>query len=84
MIPADTPLATTGAINEFDSAPDGREDECCYVLLSAVSYVMKEATKVLLGASAMLNNGALVSRVGSALVAMTASKIAIIIHGFVT
>lgn len=46
---------------------------CSYVLLNAVSYVMKDVTKVVSGAAAMLNNGALVSRVGTAVVAMVAN-----------
>ncbi len=47
---------------------------CTYVLLNAVCYMMKEATKVFLGAYAMLSNGNLVSRAGTALVAMSAHE----------
>jgi translation initiation factor eIF-2B subunit delta len=48
--------------------------DCTYVLLNGVCYMMKESTKVFLGAYALLSNGNLVSRVGSALVAMTAHE----------
>ena len=45
---------------------------CSYVLLNACSYVMKEVTKVLLGAHAVFSNGYVMSRVGCAMVAMLA------------
>eukprot|EP01094_Clydonella_sp_ATCC50884_P020925 TRINITY_DN4471_c0_g1_i1.p1 TRINITY_DN4471_c0_g1~~TRINITY_DN4471_c0_g1_i1.p1 ORF type:complete len:510 (+),score=160.58 TRINITY_DN4471_c0_g1_i1:176-1531(+) len=48
--------------------------ECTYVAYHAVSYIMKEVTKVFLGASALLANGAVVSRNGTAGVAMMASS----------
>ena len=41
---------------------------CIYTLLSHVAYLMKKVNKVFVGASAMLSNGALVSRIGTALV----------------
>ena len=43
-----------------------------YVLLNAIAYVMKNVTKVFLGAYALLSNGNLVARCGTSLVAMTA------------
>lgn len=43
-----------------------------YALLGAVSHMLRGVTKVLLGAHAMLNNGAMLSRAGCATVAMTA------------
>lgn len=46
---------------------------CSYTLLSGLSYAIKEVTKVLLGAAAVLSNGTVMSRAGSACVAMTAS-----------
>ena len=46
--------------------------QCTYVLLSAVSYVMKDVTKVILGAAAMMASGTALSRVGTAVVAMMA------------
>ena len=46
--------------------------ECTYVLFNAVSYIMREVTKVFVGASAMLANGSVVSRTGTAGVAMMA------------
>jgi len=45
---------------------------CSYVLISAVSYVIKEVSKVFLGAHALLANGYVKSRVGSSMVAMMA------------
>jgi len=45
---------------------------CTYVLVSAVSYIIKEVSKVFLGAHSLLSNGAVVSRTGSAVVAMMA------------
>ncbi|XP_076294947.1 eukaryotic translation initiation factor 2B subunit delta isoform X2 [Lasioglossum baleicum] len=46
--------------------------ECSYVLISALSYVMPEVSKVFLGAHAILANGAVMSRAGSAQVALMA------------
>ncbi|OLL22022.1 putative translation initiation factor eIF-2B subunit delta [Neolecta irregularis DAH-3] len=46
--------------------------ESSYCLISGIGYVMKDVTKVLLGAHAMLSNGGLYSTVGTALIAMTA------------
>jgi translation initiation factor eIF-2B subunit delta len=47
--------------------------DCSYVLLSSVYVVLKTVTKVILGAHALLNNGAVYSRIGTAMVAMAAS-----------
>ena len=44
--------------------------QCTYVMLGAISYVMKDVTKVILGASAMMANGTALSRVGTAVVAL--------------
>jgi translation initiation factor eIF-2B subunit delta len=46
--------------------------KCTYSLVVAVPYVMREVTKVFLGTYGMLANGAGISRVGSAVVAMHA------------
>ncbi|XP_019628473.1 PREDICTED: translation initiation factor eIF-2B subunit delta-like [Branchiostoma belcheri] len=46
--------------------------KCTYVLINAVSYIMQEVSKVLLGAHALLANGFVMGRVGTSLVAMTA------------
>lgn len=46
--------------------------DCVYVLLNAVSYVMRGVSKVLVGASGMLSNGQLYGRSGTALVCMMA------------
>jgi translation initiation factor eIF-2B subunit delta len=48
--------------------------EVQYTLIHALSYIIKDATKVFLGAHAMLSNGRLYSRVGTALVAMHAKE----------
>lgn len=45
---------------------------CTYVLITAMPYVLREVTKVFLGASALMANGAVLSRVGTAGVAMMA------------
>ncbi|RLO12151.1 hypothetical protein DYB28_002170 [Aphanomyces astaci] len=47
---------------------------CTYIQINALSYVMKEVTKVFLGATAIMSNGAVVARVGTALCAMTAHE----------
>jgi translation initiation factor eIF-2B subunit delta len=46
--------------------------DCSYVMINAVSYMMKEATKVFIGGHTMMYNGNLLSRCGTALVALTA------------
>lgn len=40
---------------------------CTYVNICAVSYIMRTVNKVLLGAAALLSNGAVISRAGTAL-----------------
>ena len=49
--------------------------EVQYSLTHAISHAIKDATKVFLGAHAMMSNGRLYSRVGTAIVAMMASEI---------
>ncbi|XP_035728070.1 translation initiation factor eIF-2B subunit delta-like isoform X2 [Vespa mandarinia] len=46
--------------------------DCSYVLINALSFVMPEVSKVFLGAHAILANGAVMSRVGTAQVALMA------------
>jgi len=46
--------------------------DCVYILLNAVSYVMQEVTKVVLGCEAMLSNGVAIGFAGTASVAMVA------------
>ena len=48
--------------------------KCSYMLISAVSYAMQEATKVFLGAHALLANGCVMSRVGSSQIALVAKS----------
>lgn len=45
-----------------------------YALTTAISHAIKDVTKVFLGAHAMMSNGRLFSRVGTAIVAMTAKE----------
>ncbi|KAM7278549.1 hypothetical protein ACFE04_005683 [Oxalis oulophora] len=47
---------------------------CTYANINALSYIMHEVTRVLLGASSVLSNGTVYSRVGSASVAMVAHE----------
>jgi translation initiation factor eIF-2B subunit delta len=47
---------------------------CTYVLLTAIGHVMREVSKVILGAHSLLSNGALYSRAGTAVVAMSAHE----------
>lgn len=48
--------------------------ECVYILISALAHVLDDVSRVFLGAHAMLSNGALLSRVGSALIATAAKR----------
>ena len=74
------------AVTVVDSRPnlEGRDTlrrllgagvDCTYATLAGLSYVLREggATKVFLGAAAVLANGAVVSRVGTAAVAAVAN-----------
>lgn len=45
---------------------------CTYTHINAVSYIMHEVTRVFLGASGVLSNGTVYSRVGTACIAMVA------------
>ena len=45
---------------------------CGYINLNALTYVMKKVTKVFLGASALMSNGSVFGRVGTACVALLA------------
>jgi translation initiation factor eIF-2B subunit delta len=46
---------------------------CTYVLINSLSFVMPEVTKVILGAHALLANGTVMSRVGTAQVCLIAN-----------
>ncbi|THG06037.1 hypothetical protein TEA_019404 [Camellia sinensis var. sinensis] len=52
----------------------GKGLSCTYTHINAVSYIMHEVTRVLLGASSVLSNGTVYSRVGTACVAMVAHE----------
>ncbi|KYQ99844.1 eIF2B GDP-GTP exchange factor [Tieghemostelium lacteum] len=47
--------------------------KCTYIMLNAISYIMKEVTKVFVGAYSLLANGNCISRSGTALVASMAN-----------
>lgn len=47
--------------------------QCVYTHINATPYVMEEATKVFLGASAVLANGTVISRAGTAAIACAAN-----------
>jgi translation initiation factor eIF-2B subunit delta len=53
------------------------EIECSYIHLYALGYAMEEATKVFLGAHAVMANGALYSRSGTAVTAMAAKEVGV-------
>ncbi|KAJ5069532.1 translation initiation factor eif-2b [Anaeramoeba ignava] len=53
---------------------DKKGISCTYCYLNALSYMMKEVTKVYLGAATLLSNGAIVSRIGTSIVAMMARQ----------
>ncbi|CAG9861057.1 unnamed protein product [Phyllotreta striolata] len=48
--------------------------KCTYVLINSLSYIMNSVTKVLLGAHALLTNGYVMSRIGTAQVALVARE----------
>jgi translation initiation factor eIF-2B subunit delta len=50
----------------------GKGIDCTYTHVNAISYIMHEVTRVFLGASSVLSNGTVYSRVGTACVAMVA------------
>ena len=56
--------------------------ETIYTLLSNVPYFIKKASKIFVGASSMMCNGTLVSRVGTALLACIAHEYRTPFHVF--
>ncbi|XP_058810287.1 translation initiation factor eIF-2B subunit delta-like isoform X2 [Phymastichus coffea] len=48
--------------------------DCSYMLINALSYVMPQVNKVFLGAHAILANGAVMSRIGTAQIALMAKS----------
>jgi len=46
--------------------------KCTYILLNGLSFMLHSVTKVIIGASSLLSNGAIMSRVGTAVVNMMA------------
>jgi translation initiation factor eIF-2B subunit delta len=53
--------------------------KCSYILLNCISYVMDQVTKVLLGAAALMSDGSVLGRVGTACVALTAQRKAVLV-----
>jgi translation initiation factor 2B subunit (eIF-2B alpha/beta/delta family) len=47
--------------------------QCSYCLLSSLTYVLKDVTKVIVGASALSSDGSVYGRVGTALIAIAAT-----------
>ncbi|NWQ84735.1 EI2BD factor, partial [Columbina picui] len=47
---------------------------CTYVMINAISYVLPEVSKVLLGAHALLANGSVMSRVGTSQIALVSKS----------
>ena len=47
---------------------------CTYIHITAISYIMHEVSRIFLGASSVLSNGTVYSRVGTACVAMVAHE----------
>ncbi|KAH6927950.1 hypothetical protein HPB50_010036 [Hyalomma asiaticum] len=47
---------------------------CTYVFITAVSYIMKEVTKVVLGASTLLANGYVMGHIGTSQIALVAKS----------
>lgn len=47
---------------------------CSYLLINAVPYIIRSISKVMFGASAFMNNGNAISRVGTAAVALIANQ----------
>lgn len=47
---------------------------CSYILINGISFVMPRVTKILLGAHALLTNGYVMSRIGTAQVALIAQE----------
>uniref|UniRef100_A0A8V0Y022 Translation initiation factor eIF2B subunit delta n=2 Tax=Gallus gallus TaxID=9031 RepID=A0A8V0Y022_CHICK len=78
---AHTQTDRTFRVIVVDSRPrlEGRETlrrlvrhgiHCTYVMINAISYVLPEVSKVLLGAHALLANGSVMSRVGTSQIAL--------------
>lgn len=59
-------------LNELVDA--GLSGRCTYVNLNALGYIIKEVTKTIIGAHCIYSNGALVSRVGTAMVALMSRR----------
>ncbi|CAH2036200.1 unnamed protein product [Thlaspi arvense] len=51
--------------------------DCTYTHINAISYIMRDVTRVFLGASSIFSNGTLYSRVGTACVAMVANAFSV-------
>ncbi|KFK36052.1 hypothetical protein AALP_AA4G071600 [Arabis alpina] len=51
--------------------------DCTYTHINAISYIMRDATRVFLGASSIFSNGTLYSRVGTSCIAMVANAFSV-------
>ncbi|KAE8022124.1 hypothetical protein FH972_007954 [Carpinus fangiana] len=52
----------------------GKGLSCTYIYITGISYIMHEVSRIFLGASSVLSNGTVYSRVGTACVAMVAHE----------
>ncbi|KAJ1905239.1 hypothetical protein LPJ81_002033 [Coemansia sp. IMI 209127] len=69
----ETPTAASLAVEQGSGRSHGSADNrVTYAPITALSFVMREASKVFLGAEALFANGAMLSRAGTAIVALAA------------
>mmetsp|Transcript_6551 Transcript_6551/g.7134 ORF Transcript_6551/g.7134 Transcript_6551/m.7134 type:complete len:291 (+) Transcript_6551:728-1600(+) len=55
--------------------------DCTYIYLNALSFIMKDITKVFLGAEALMSNGSVFGPVGTACVALAAQSVPVLVCG---
>jgi translation initiation factor eIF-2B subunit delta len=48
--------------------------KCLYTLLSGISFLIQRVTKVFIGASSVLSNGAVVAKIGTSMMTSIASR----------
>ena len=48
--------------------------KCIYTLISGVSFLIHQVTKVFIGASSVLSNGAVVAKIGTSMITAIASR----------
>ncbi|PVU97609.1 hypothetical protein BB561_000464 [Smittium simulii] len=60
------------SIDQSEDDPSSRNNSVSYALITALGYLIKQVTKVILGVEAMMGNGAILCRVGTSMVALAA------------